>query len=170
MSTRDRCLWTITHQGGIQTLANPDWQTMLRTDVQEFNTYRENNPGIPPDLENADLSQANLAGANLSRANLRHANLEGADLGKVLLARADLSGANLRGANLREASFHMAKMTGCDLTGARVDFIESSLRICLHPDNFANVRFDREQLTAFLEILNSTLDWEIEYTLKPKKS
>lgn len=151
-------------------MTNTEWQEMLRTDVQKFNTYRENNPDTPPDLENADLSQSNLVGADLRKANLRHANLEGADLRRARLQQADLSGADLRGANLLEANFHAAKMAGCDLTGARLDFVNSSLRICLHPDNFSRVRYDREQLTAFLEILNSTSDWEIEYTLKPKRS
>lgn len=141
---------------------------LLKTDVKAFNAYREANPDLRPDLEATDLRGLNLSGSDLRKSNLSGANLEGADLRKARLQQANLTNVNLRNADLRECSLHAAVMDGCDLSGAHLGFASATTRICLHPDNFNDVRFDRQQVETFLEILKGNSDWEIEYTLKPK--
>src|SRR3954451_13425628 len=75
--------------------------------VKAWNSWRERNPSIEPDLSRANLSEADLLRANLSRADL---------------SRADLSGANLSGANLRyciliRANFQESTLTDCSIYG-----------------------------------------------------
>ncbi len=69
-------------------MANPEHVAILNRAVDEWNTWREENPGETPDLRGADLHRANLGEANLREANLLGANLAGANL-----LNADLSGA-----------------------------------------------------------------------------
>ena len=76
-------------------MANPEHLEILKRGVEEWNTWRKENPEVRPDLSEARLREANLNGANLSGANLFKANL----------SRATLSGANLTGADLRGANF-----------------------------------------------------------------
>jgi len=54
---------------------------ILRKGVAAWNTWREKNPHIIPDLSGADLSGMDLRGINFSKANLRRVNLRGANLG-----------------------------------------------------------------------------------------
>ncbi len=61
----------------------------LREGVAAWNRWREENPGVRPDLSEADLREADLRGANLRGADPRGANLRGADF---------------RGADLSEAA------------------------------------------------------------------
>lgn len=118
----------------------------LRAGVDDWNTWRSDNPGTVPLLDGADLTGAALEGANLSAAYLRgarltSANLRAADLGGANLSeawlcwadlsdisalcagfvRADLTGADLRRANLYGASFAEANLTGAQLYGADLD-------------------------------------------------
>ena len=112
-------------------MANPDHiAQLLKNDVTVWNTWRQDNLGIRPDLTNADLAGAVLNGANLSLSDLREANLghadlsgadlRGADLGSAYLYRANLSGADLSGADLIIAQLIDTDFTGADLTGCRI--------------------------------------------------
>jgi uncharacterized protein YjbI with pentapeptide repeats len=83
-------------------MANDEHVALLKQGVEAWNAWRDENPGIRPDLSEADLSKANL-----SYANLRGANLRGADLTK-----ANLSKANLAGASLVRARLSATTMTG----------------------------------------------------------
>lgn len=84
-------------------MANPgDVARLLHGGVDEWNSWRRQNPGVVPNLAKADLLKADLAGADGTGANLYRANLR----------NANLLGANLQGVNLREA----------DLTGAQIGF------------------------------------------------
>ena len=101
--------------------------------VEAWNTWRDQNPGVKPDLRHAyllgcklqgvNLSDCDLAGARMTeaflyRANLDNASLDRATLQHVDLCEASLVGAKLRGANLEEAHLRGAKCLGADLSGA----------------------------------------------------
>jgi hypothetical protein len=104
--------------------------------VEAWNTWREKNPYVRPDLSRADLprvlgenpfrivfqadlSGANLSGANLFQANLYGANLYGANLSGANMIRAKLSGADLSYTTLVEADLRSTvRKTG--LTGSRI--------------------------------------------------
>jgi pentapeptide repeat protein len=127
-------------------VVNEEQLARLKEGVAAWNAWRDENPGIQPDLSRADLSWMRLDGANLSRANLREARLDGAnlynanlyeahlpwaDLTGARLDRAHLPGAHLPGANLSKADLsgvHLnwanlrnANLREADLTGARLD-------------------------------------------------
>ncbi len=109
-------------------MPNPEHLAKLQAGVETWNTWREENPEIEPDLSVADLSGVNLSvadlsGVNLSRADLSRASLIEADLSKTNLSeadlnRADLSWSHLNGANFREADLSLADLSGVNLSGA----------------------------------------------------
>src|SRR6516164_9838368 len=104
-------------------MANDEHVALLKQGVDSWNKWRDGNPDIRPDLDEADLSgaglsEAKLIFANLQEANLQRANLSGAGLSQASLVRANLSGANLREANLREANLREANLRGANLSGA----------------------------------------------------
>ncbi len=98
-------------------MANPEHLDILKQGVKAWNTWREKNRSVFPDLSRADLgvailSNADLTGANLFQADLTRANLTGANL-----TGANLPGANLEGAHLEKANLRFANLTGVtDLT------------------------------------------------------
>jgi len=92
--------------------ANTDAQehvSLLKKSVEEWNQWREKNPGAFPDLRGANLIEASLQGANLKRANLNSTNLQGATL-----YLAGLRGADLREANLERANLENTKHLTCE--------------------------------------------------------
>jgi len=99
--------------------------------INEWNNYRAEHPGVRIHLQNADLRNAALEGAKLSGADLEGAQFEGAnlfaaDLKKANLKKANLERANLWGATLCEAdlegaSFASADLENSDLRGANLD-------------------------------------------------
>jgi uncharacterized protein YjbI with pentapeptide repeats len=113
---------------------------VLLEGVPAWNTWREEEPTIQPDLEGADLedkhlsdvdlhaadlSEARLGWATLARANLRGAILVRANLRRSDLCGADLEGANLRWANLTGADLGRTNLRNADLQG--VDLSEARL-------------------------------------------
>ena len=106
-------------------MANHEHLALIRQGVDQWNSWRENNP-VNPDLSGANLSEVYLFEARLERVNLRGANLSEACLIGADLSHADLSGANLNraylneanlsGANLSEANLNYANLSGADLS------------------------------------------------------
>ena len=88
-------------------MANPDHLEILKQGVEAWNQWREDNPGVFPDLSGTIFRHANLSGADLSDA----------DLSRAVLSRADLNGANLNGALLIEANLFKANLRWADLRG-----------------------------------------------------
>jgi uncharacterized protein YjbI with pentapeptide repeats len=108
-------------------MPDPDHIAQLKNGVAAWNTWRDEDRDIHPDLREAylsgaDLSTAELAWANLSGANLHEANLNGAQLQWADLSGARLIRANLSGANLHEADL----IFNADLSEA--DLSEADLR------------------------------------------
>lgn len=96
-------------------MANEEHLKILNQGVEVWNRWREENPGIKPDLSKADLSGANISGANLIEANLIGTNLGGADLREANLSEADPVGADFSGANLSGTNLFRAELTGANL-------------------------------------------------------
>jgi hypothetical protein len=113
---------------------------VLRAGPRAWNTWRRENPGIVPDLNDLkvsvserqfarvqggpiDLRQAELRRAGLDQATLIEANLRGAtlidaDLSDARLEKADLCGANLCNAKLAYATLNGARLDAAMLCGA----------------------------------------------------
>jgi hypothetical protein len=111
-------------------MANEEHLNILKQGVEAWNRWREEDPGVRPDLSGANLGNANLFRADLSGAELGEANLSGAELGEANLRRADLSGAHLSWADLSEADLSRANLSRADLIGAHligVDFSGADL-------------------------------------------
>ncbi len=68
--------------------------------VNQRNQWRKQNPGVIPDLVEADFVKDELAGGDGTGANLYKADLR----------RANLFGTNLQGVNLRDANMGSAQL------------------------------------------------------------
>jgi uncharacterized protein YjbI with pentapeptide repeats len=122
-------------------MANDEHVALLKQGVDAWNAWRDENPGVRPDLSEANLQGVNLTGSDLTQrkvteqkvteANLQGANLTGADLTEANLIAANLKGADLieaklQRANLIEANLREADLTEANLQGA--DLIEAKLQ------------------------------------------
>jgi uncharacterized protein YjbI with pentapeptide repeats len=111
-------------------MAKDEHLAILKLGVDLWNTWRQNNRNVVPDLTGIEASGAKLNHANLGSVNLSSANLSGADLSDSKLNDADLRGVNLNAANLRSAILSGAnvsrghligtKLIRADLTGANL--------------------------------------------------
>ncbi|NQT34865.1 toll/interleukin-1 receptor domain-containing protein [bacterium] len=101
-------------------MVKPKHFEILKLGVEFWNKWREDNPGIQPELRGVNLEDANLGGVNL-----RYANLWGAYLGNVNLERANLFNANLQDANLRGANLMYANLEGASLV--KTNLVEANL-------------------------------------------
>ena len=104
-------------------MANPEHLEMLEQGVEVWNRWREDNPTIKPDLEEAVLNRFDLAGvvlteSNLTKAQLRDATLRGAALQGASLYRADLLRANFSFAQLHEADLRFTALNGVNFQRA----------------------------------------------------
>lgn len=106
-------------------MANREHVKLLKQGVAIWNSWRQENPGISPNLIGTNLSYAHLNGANLRGADLRRAYLSGADLSDANLCQARLSYAYLSDVNLRNtlmSNSHLsgARLNNADLSGANL--------------------------------------------------
>ncbi len=112
-------------------MANPEHVNLLQKGVKAWNEWREQKPGIIPDLSGADLTSADLRGiafhgTNLFQANLSRANLNGVDLFMAMLFET-----NLRFSHLNNTDFYMSQLgetffVGVDLSNTK------NLETCFH--------------------------------------
>ena len=104
-------------------MANRKLVNLLRTDVRQWNEFREKYPN-----RKIDFTEVNLRGANLSEANLRRVDFCSADLSQACLEKtnchrtsfiwANLSESSLKYADLGEADFYNANLYGANLSRA----------------------------------------------------
>ena len=90
-----------------------------------WNSWREKDETIIPNLTSANLNGAEIDQANLSYANLNDARLIGASLIEANLVKANLIGANLNdayldGADLGRANLGDANLNGADLSSVNL--------------------------------------------------
>jgi uncharacterized protein YjbI with pentapeptide repeats len=121
-------------------MADEEHLARLRQGVVAWNQWRDQNPGIRPDLGEADFFEAIRGRANLNEADLDGADLHGMDLREMDLHRANLIRTDLSRADLREANLY-----GADLGGA--DLHEANLRgVNLHLANLGGANLHRADL------------------------
>lgn len=99
-------------------MANKEHLKIIRRGAEAWNAWRRQNPGILPELSQADLAKAVLRDANLRNADLVEANLSGAELFQSDLWGADLRDTNVRDADLFFANCTETKLIRSDLRGA----------------------------------------------------
>ncbi|MGB0561163.1 MAG: pentapeptide repeat-containing protein [Spirulinaceae cyanobacterium] len=114
-------------------MANPEHLEILAQGVEVWNEWREQNPGIRPDLKTSSLQNIELQGVNFQFVNLqrvnfqntslqnsscRFANFKGANLQNSLLQDAFLMDANLQGATFQGANLQSANLWGANLQNA----------------------------------------------------
>ena len=110
-------------------MANPEHLEILKQGVEKWNEWRNINPGVIPDLGEANLKHLNLQGVNFNKAYLNAANLDGASLNQADLSEAELVntsfvGASLFGTNLSDTElimtgFNIANLVGTDFSRAK---------------------------------------------------
>lgn len=111
-------------------MANEEHLALLKQGIEAWNKWRDENPEIRPNLNNADLNEADLKNADLRNADLRNtnlveANLYGADMRWATLTDASLINANLiavklNGASLLRTNFQLAKLIKVDFFTAHI--------------------------------------------------
>jgi hypothetical protein len=106
-------------------MADPEQVERLKQGVGGWNDWRQEHPGVQPDLSEAHLKDADLNGTYLSGAYLSGADLRGADLSRAYLSRAilnsvDLSGATLSHSTLSNAILIDAHLSAADLSNANL--------------------------------------------------
>ncbi len=107
-------------------MANVNHLKMIKQGPDVWNKWRKDNPGIEPDLAQADLSQVELNQADLSETDFRNATLC-----KATFRGATLTKADLRGSNLQRASFNLANLSEANLSETilrETDFSEAILK------------------------------------------
>lgn len=140
---------------------DPELLRRLAQGADEWNSWREANPDIVPDFDNAvlrdvtldrmDLSGARFMHADLTGAVIRWGSLAGADFQWARLDRARFSNVSLNGvrfetASLVDAYLAHAKLDGAHLRG--VDLSEADLRaVKLTGANLEHARFDGALMT-----------------------
>lgn len=143
--------------------------TLLKSDVAEFNKYREKNPNQEHwDWRGVDLDHAGLKGADLRRIDLTGASFRETDLREAQFGGSILRGATFKGADLTDANFHHAQMQGADLRGTNFGPRTRMGRLCVNLASFDEVRWDKAFLEEVLALLNRNRDWQIRYELVAK--
>lgn len=132
-------------------MANADHLALLRSTAEAWNSWREDNPEICPDLANtdlcgADLSRRTLTACDLTRADLtdatiRECSLSGAKLVAARAVRADFSWSNLEWVNAYQADLSDAILIRC--LAEKVSFEDANLTRA----NLASARFSSAVLT-----------------------
>jgi uncharacterized protein YjbI with pentapeptide repeats len=126
-------------------VANKKHLAVLQQGVDAWNAWREREPGVCPDLTEADLCGADLAVVDLRRCYLSGARLIDARLPQAYFDGSRMVGTSLVGARLSEASLvganlSKADLTCADLSGAHLD------GACLVYANLTGARLDMAYL------------------------
>ena len=139
-------------------MANPEHLKILKQGVEVWNRWREKNPEIQPDLQNADCRREILWGAHL----------ENTDLSRADLREAHLRGAYLQGANLRQARLQKAKVAEALFVGKSswigADFTEAVFGttgiIAIDLSQTNGLETTRHAAPSFVD--TKTLDWSAQ--------
>lgn len=127
-------------------MANRNHLRIFKKGLNIWDTWRQKNPTINPDLSGIDLTNMSLIGVDFTKTNLSEADLSKADLFKAELRGADLSyaechetnfigadltlanldGANLQEANLCQTDLRRAKLRYAEMFGARLSWTRAT--------------------------------------------
>lgn len=159
-------------------MANREHVKILKSGVENWNKWREDNPDIKPDLSWANLVGTDLRGVNLSDANMKLAfckgeNLEGSNFKNALLfgmnleetnlTDVNMEGANLEGAHVKKAIINNASLKGANLKLAnfwKAEFKDADLTGCK--------KLDLDQITGELTMSGCKLDQELISEIEEK--
>jgi uncharacterized protein YjbI with pentapeptide repeats len=111
-------------------MANNEHLRIINQGAKTWNSWKEANREITPNLRGADLREAQLSGVDLVGADCNHADLMGADLSQAYLSEAEFGHANLNDANLSFARIDGTDLTEATLRGANLNqarIIEANL-------------------------------------------
>tara|TARA_R110000868_G_scaffold149654_1_gene372217 strand:- start:104881 stop:106005 length:1125 start_codon:yes stop_codon:yes gene_type:complete len=108
-------------------VANPEHVDIVKQGAEVLNNWREDNPDIALDLQEALLVDTDLSGTDLSYSKMTRAKLYDACLDDAKLEYADatlafLGGASLRGARLFQTAFNTADLIKADFSNADLGF------------------------------------------------
>ena len=92
-------------------MANADHLKIVKQGPDVWNRWRNDNPGIEPDLARTDLSRLELNEIDLNETDLRKTILQNTTFRGATLIKADL-----RGSNLQRASFNLANLSEANLS------------------------------------------------------
>jgi len=134
-------------------MANAEHKKIVEQGVLVWNKWREDNPGMIPNLNGIDLSGQDWSGANFERTDFVKANFEGINLENAILTgakhpsgvdigRSYLDGANLKNANLNNANLRRAVLIDTNLSGATL------LGTNLSESDLTNAKFVGAKLTG----------------------
>jgi hypothetical protein len=99
---------------------------ILKSGVHFWNSWREQNPQISPDLSNTNLTAMQLKGMNFQKVNLREASLLATELSEANLREADLSRSRCVAANFNHSCAVKARLNSADFTKANLEGIDLS--------------------------------------------
>jgi hypothetical protein len=159
-------------------MANEEQLELLKSGVETWNQWREENPDVEIDLSKADLNGADLHEANLSKAILREANLRETTLYGVNFNETDLSGADLSNATLINTNFVGTKVDGADISNSKIygvnvwdlkgEFKEQN-QLIVTPDDTSVITVDNIKVAQFVYlILNNKEVRDVLNTLTSK--
>lgn len=142
-------------------MANESHLNILRQGVEVWNSWRDRNPSIAPDLSELNVTASAAEAWNFWRKQASTTsnwsghippNLSGSNLAGAYFAEANLADVNLSKANLIKAAFHKSDLSSADLTGADLTetyCYETSLwGTLLAGANLTKGYFDRSDLQA----------------------
>ncbi len=98
-------------------MANHRHLKLINSGVPIWNSWRNKNPTLKPNLSGADLSNRDLSRVEFTGVDLMEANLSRTNLFDADLTNANLSGADIRQSSLVHTTLNGANMTGCKIYG-----------------------------------------------------
>ncbi len=133
-------------------MANPEHLQILKQGVEAWNTWRNHNEHLRPDLSDADLQGVDIRGAYLAEADSSRVDFSGRDLSGALLNDADFTGAKFNDADLRKADLGRSYLFRADLINANLEGAElqaADLRdACLVAANLRGIYMGGVDFTA----------------------
>jgi len=152
-------------------MANDEHVALVRRGTKAINAFAEQHDDVSLDLRDVDLHGSDLRGAQLKNAKLRGADLSECDLRDAALNSSDMRQVNLRDADLRNANLHRAVLTGADLRGVKLSPLSTgSMRMCISPQTFDGVQWERDELERVLQMINLNPDYEVRYEIVPRST
>src|SRR5215217_6126473 len=133
-------------------MADQSHLDILKQGVEAWNSWRERNPSIVPDLTGAYLSRADLSGAYLSRANLTDA-----DLTHSALVKTNLTGATLTGCSIYGISAWSLHLEGANQQNLNVsDYFEPAIMVDnLEVAQFIYLLLNNERIRQVIDTITS---------------
>ena len=157
-------------------MANVIHLEILKSGVEQWNTWRREFPKSRPDLTGADLTALSM---DFSRADFSNADLTKAKLSFVVLEKTILADARLNEARLYDASVCGADLRGADFSDAIVDGIKYDRKMkclgarvdsCKGSARFRRAVLEADYIEAFAAespVLSRLWGWTSDYSRSP---